>query len=212
MYNLIPYKKIKVNFKFNKFVKLFILNETLVWSVWYTILPILASFLLVTVPGSKVEYGIYGYTAYVISRIIGGLLSGLMFPKPGDKLKLSIVISGTLILSIAYAGFAVSTSILMFIGAYVLSGFALGFSTPVRFSLFSEHLDKEEEVTEWSMDENLIYIGTALAALLSGIILTTYSFQLLFILAAVINLFSIIPFVIITKHIGILRTNKMVKN
>ncbi len=199
------YRKLRVNFRFNPFVKLFIINEAFFWSIWYTVLPILASFFITTIPGSKIEYGVYGYTAYVVSRIIGGFLSGILFPRPSDKLQLTIIVCGITLLSVAYAGFAISYSMIMFFGSYVLAGFALGISNPVRLSLFSEHVDKNEEVTEWSMNENLIYIGTALAALLSGIILSKFSFQLLFVIAAVINLGSIIPFVIITRHIGILR-------
>lgn len=208
MYGLISKRKIKLDFKFNPFVKLFILNETIFWSCWYTVMPILASFMLISIPGSKIEYGIYGYTVYVVSRIVGGFLSGLLFPKPSDKMKLSIILSGILLVSIAYAGFAVSTSLFMFTLSYLLAGFALGYSTPVRFSIFSDHIDKDEEVTEWSMDENLIYAGTALAALLSGFILSQYSFQLLFIIAAVINFLSIIPFLIVSKHLRILRSTK----
>ncbi len=206
MYSLLPRRKIKVNFKFNKFVKLFILNESFFWSIWYTLLPILASFLLITIPGSRVEYGIYGYTSYVIARIMGGFFSSVFFPKPGDRVKLSVIISCILLVSISYAIFAITISILMFIAAYVLVGFALGVSTPVRFSLFSEHLDENQEIAEWSMDENLIYVGTALFSLLSGIILSVYSFQVLFILAAALNLFSIIPMMVVARHISILRS------
>jgi len=100
------------------------------------------------------------------------------------------------LLSIAYIGFSFSHSIVQLFFFYVITGVAIGIATPAKNSLFSAHLDHDKEPTEWSLYDAVTLMGIALATALGGFIASAYGFQPLFLLAALINILGIIPYLI----------------
>ncbi len=184
------------HFKINPIIKAFILSEAFLWSAWNFTTPLFAIFVINDIEGGTIQAAATGYSLYLVTRVIFELISGRLLAKSGDKRKFFLAIFGIFCLSIAYIGFSFSTTILQMFLFYFVVGIGLGTASPAKNSLFSIHLDKNKEATEWSLADAVTFICMALAAALGGFIATQYGFKSLFILASVINFLSIIPYVL----------------
>ncbi len=80
--------------------------------------------------------------------------------------------------------------------SFAIAGIGLGLATPAKSSLFSVHLDKNKESTEWSLADGAQFTCIALATALGGFIANSFGFEALFIIAAVINLIATIPYLL----------------
>lgn len=78
----------------------------------------------------------------------------------------------------------------------MIAGVGLGLSSPAKNALFSIHIEKNKEATDWSISDAVTFGCMALAATLGGFFETLYGFSVLFIIASVINLFGAIPFIL----------------
>lgn len=180
-------------FHVNPIVKVFIIAETMLWGAMNFILPIFALF-VTTIPGGNVETAATVYSVYMLIRVIFELMSGRLFAKTSDEKKVLITILGMGIMSVSYIGFAFSHSLFSLYFFYGMLGLGIGIISPVKNTLFSTHLDKNRETTEWGILDAMVFFVIAIASAVGGFIAQTYGFQTLFILAATINLLGIVPY------------------
>lgn len=184
------------HFKINPVVKAFIVSESLVWSAWNLISPIAAIFVINNVSGGSIQSAAFGYSLHLISRVIFELITGRLLIGASDKKKFTYIVVGLFILTISYLGFAFTSVLIMLYIFYLLFGVGVGIATPAKNSLFSVHLDKNKEATEWSFNDAAILLAAALAIIFGGFIATNFGFKPLFIIAATINLLGIIPYLL----------------
>jgi MFS family permease len=182
------------HFKINSIVKAYIISELFLWSAWDFVMPIFALFVVTDIARANIETAAFGYSIYLISRVLFELISGRYLYKTGDRKKLLIAIVGIFCLSIAYIGFSISNSIIMLFSFYFILGMGLGIASPAKNAIFSIHLDKNKESTEWGITDAASFICMAMATALGGFFAHQFGFRPLFLLAAIINLFSIIPY------------------
>lgn len=184
------------NFEVNPIVKAFIISETFLWSSWNSVTPIFAIFAATKIPGGSVEIAAFAFSAHLIVRVIFELVSGKILLGANDSKKFTMTIAGILLLSLSYLGFSQSNSVLPLFIFYGVSGMGLGIASPAKNSLFSMHLDKNKEATEWGIYDATVFMGMALSAALGGFIASAYGFSILFIIAMIINLLGIIPYLL----------------
>jgi MFS family permease len=186
------------HFRFNKVVRAYIISESLVWAAWNFVIPILAVFVVNNVKGGSIQTAASAYSIYLLVRVIFELICGRILLRTSDRKKYSIATLGVLILSFAYLFFSISTSVSTLIIGYAIAGIGLGLSAPAKNALFSIHIEKNKEATDWSISDAVTFGCMALAATLGGFFETIYGFKTLFIIAAVINLFGALPFILFT--------------
>ncbi len=185
--------------KVDPLVKAFIISDSFLWSAWNFITPIFAVFATSEIQNGNVEVAASAFSTYLISRVLFELISGKYAAHTSDRKKIMITISGILLISIAYIGFSFSYTITHLFLFYAVAGAGLGIASPAKNSLFSIHLDKNKETEEWSIADASSFIAMALAATLGGFIAGTYGFRVLFIIACLVNLLSIPPYLIYMK-------------
>lgn len=114
-----------------------------------------------------------------------------------------MVILGIGLVSLAYFGFIFTetVSILYLLWAILGVGFAL--ATPIKNALFSTHLDKNKETTEWGIYDGSSLILIALSAMVGGLIANNFGFGILFFAFGVINLLSIVPYLFYLQEKGL---------
>jgi len=191
--------RVPSHFKLNRVVEAFIVSETFFWAAWNFITPIFAIFVISNIKGGNVQIAASAFSFYLITRVIFEIIAGRHSTGKSDLYKLWMTIAGMVLLSIAYLGFSFSHSILQLFFFYVITGIAIGIATPAKNSLFSAHLDHDKESTEWGLYDAVTLMGIALATALGGFIASAYGFQPLFLLAALINILGIIPYLIYIK-------------
>lgn len=188
------------HFQINPIVKSFITSETFLWSAWNFVTPIFAIFVVSNIQGGDVQIAASAFSVYLIARVFSELLSGRYLLKKTDRDKFAITIIGILFISLSYIGFAFSRTILFLFIFYAIAGIGLGIASPAKNSLFSTHLDKNKEPSEWGIYDAVTFIGMALATALGGFIAGQYGFQFLFFLASIINLLGIFPYLLYIRR------------
>ena len=187
------------DFHMNPVVKAFIVSEILLWSSWNAIIPIFAIFAATKIPGGNTEVAASSFSTYLIVRVIFELISGRYLFKSNDTQKFVMSIFGIVLISIGYIGFAMTKNVFSLFLFYGVIGVGLGIASPAKNCLFSSHLDKDKEVTEWSIYDGFVFMGMAMAATIGGFVANRYGFAFLFYLVATTNLLSIIPYILYAK-------------
>jgi predicted MFS family arabinose efflux permease len=186
------------HFHINPLVKSFIVSEAFVWSAWNFFFPIFAIFAATKVIGGNIQFAAFAYSFHLIVRVLVELTSSRYLSKSTERYKIKTTIIGLVLISIAYIGFAFSKTVLPIIFFYSLIGAGFGIATPAKNSLFSTHLDKNKEPSEWGMYDAVVFISMALATALGGFIASQYGFHILFLIASLMNIASIIPYLLYT--------------
>lgn len=180
----------------NSVVKAFIVSEIFLWSSWNAITPIFAIFAATKIPGGNTEVAAASFSTYLIVRVIFELISGRYLAKSTDVQKFIMSIVGIILISLGYVGFAMTKNVSSLFLFYGVIGMGLGIASPAKNSLFSLHLDKNKEVTEWSIYDGFVFMGMAMATTIGGFVASKYGFSFLFYLVAITNLLSIIPYLL----------------
>jgi MFS family permease len=178
----------------NPIVKAYIVSEAFLWSGWYLIIPIAALFVANEIPGGNIQIAATGYSIHLTTRVIFELLSGRYLAKTHDTEKLYAASLGIFLTSLALLSFAFTNSIPMMLISYVLAGVGFGIGSPAKNALFSLHMDKDKETTEWSVADGVTFICNAAATAIGGYIAMQYGFQTVFFLAGVISLIGLVPY------------------
>lgn len=148
------------------------------------------------VKGGSIEAAASVVSVHLIARIIFELVSGRMLLNTTLTKKYLFTITGLLIIGLSFLGFALSTAVLPVYLFFAVAGMGMGIASPAKNSIFSTHLDKNKETSEWGIYDAAVFVGMALSAALGGFIAKLYGFQVLFIIASAINLVGIIPYLI----------------
>jgi hypothetical protein len=187
------------DFHMNPVVKAFIISEIFLWSSWNAIIPIFAIFAATKIPGGNTEVAASSFSTYLIVRVIFELISGRYLSKSSEMQKFVVSILGIILMSAGYVGFAMTRNVSSIFLFYGVIGMGLGIASPAKNCLFSSHLDKDREITEWSMYDGFVFMGMAMAATIGGFVANRYGFAFLFYLVAVTNLLSILPYILYAK-------------
>jgi MFS family permease len=191
------------DFHMNSVVKAFIVSEIFLWSAWNAITPIFAIFAATQIPGGSTEIAASSFSTYLIVRVIFELISGKYLSSSSDRKKFAVSILGIILMSVGYSGFAMTKSVTSIFIFYGIIGMGLGIASPAKNCLFSSHLDKDKEITEWSLYDGFVFMGMAMSTTIGGFVASKYGFTFLFYLAAIINLLSIIPYVLYSSKKGL---------
>lgn len=180
----------------NSIVKAFIISEVFLWSSWFAVIPLFGIFVVEGIPGGNIQLAASGFSVYLISRVIFELISGKMLVGGSETRKLQISIIGILLAGIATISFALADSILSLFLIFPIIGLGVGIASPAKNSLFSSHLDKSKDTTEWGIYDAVVFVGIALSTALGGFIATDYGFKIFFIIAGTWMLLGIIPYLL----------------
>ncbi len=189
------------HFHINPLVKAFIVSECFLWSAWNFIIPIFAIFAINNINGGKIELAASGYSIHLIFRVIFELIIGKYLTRRPDIQMIRIAIFGIVLLSVSYLGFIVTSTIPIFFFYYAIAGIGFGVLSPAKNTLFSTHLDKDKASVEWGIADAMTFLSIAMAAALGGFIAGQYGFRVLFVLSAIVNTISIIPYLLYSEYL-----------
>ncbi len=94
---------------------------------------------------------------------------------------------GYLIRSVVFVSYAFMDSLPQLLLTQVLWGIAAAIGVPAFASLYSEHTSREHSIGEWGGLEGVTAIASGLAALIGGLIIESFGFQIVFFLMAGIS-------------------------
>ncbi len=178
----------------NPIVRGFIASETAFWSGINAVGPIFAVFVADHVSGGSVEAAGTSVTVYLLARVMVELFVARILNQSTDDKKFVFAMSGTFVVGLCYVGFMFADNIVTVLFLQAAVGASLAVASPAKYALFSEHLDKGKESTEWGVYDAVSMGGMALTAAIGGYVAQTYGFAFLFGIAATLILIGTLPF------------------
>jgi len=184
----------------NKIEKYLILSDLVFYSGWGLISPIFAIFLLNQIQGGNVL--VVGLAAGInlIVRSLFRVPFGIYADK-NQRRAYHLMLFGLLFSALIPIGYIFARTPVHIYVLQALLGTFLAMSTAGWVCIFSRHLDKRKESTEWGIDAVAVGIGPGIAGILGGIAVTFFSFNLVFIAVAIIGLIGVMILLFIRKKI-----------
>jgi len=181
----------------NKAIKILTISDTIFYSGMALTEVIFSIFILAQIKGATVvNLGIAN------SLFMTGVFStepffSKFFDIHGEKIPFYGFIIGNLMKSVFRMLFIFINSI----GMYYIVFFLLGISHSIEFpsfaKLFSKHLDRGFESSEWGIKDVLVSLGNIITLFLSGYIIVIFGYKVLFVLSSLVMLIAgvLIPWV-----------------
>ncbi len=182
------------HFSPNIFVRSVIVAETIFWASQNLFGPIFAIFVATKIAGGNIETAASVISLYWIVRIMLELFSTIFFNKPKESTRLLLVMFGMFFCGVAQLLFISAETMGHIYVIYSLIGIGIGLAAPQRNYLFSAHLDKNQETSEWGAYDVIVFIGIAMATTLGGFIATQYGFKTLFLVSGIFCIISVLPY------------------
>jgi len=86
-----------------------------------------------------------------------------------------------------FVSYAFMTSLPQLILTQIIWGIAVALGTPAFDSVYASHTNKESSIAQWGNWESMAAISTGVAALIGGLVIHFFGFQVVFIAMATIS-------------------------
>lgn len=183
-----------LGFKPNRIVKFLIVSDLIFWTGWGFINPIFAIFIIERIEdGSALVAGIASGIYWVLTSILR-IPIGIMLDKgKGEKDDYLVLTAGLLVAALVPLGFIFSKFAWHI---YLLQSiYAVGMAMALSGwqAIFTRHIDKGKEATEWGIDATSVGFGMGIAGILGGLIVTmSGGFEIVFIAAEILGLLGVV--------------------
>ena len=189
-----------MNLELNKIIKYLVLSDLIFYTGWGLISPIFAIFILdLIVGGNAFVVGLAAGIA-LITRSVLRIPFG-MYADKGQKISYHLMFYGLLISALVPIGYIYSSLPGHIYLLQAVLGASLAMSSSGWTCLYSRHMDKGKESTEWGIDAVAVGIGPGIAAILGGAALLYFSFDKVFIGTTILGLIGVFTLLIVKKDI-----------
>lgn len=126
--------------------------------------------------------------SWSIFSIVAGVLI-FLFSKWELKIKEPelLIALGYIIRGGVFLSYAFMTNMTQLLVTQVLWGVGMALGTPAFDSVYANHTSKENSIVEWGQWEGIAAIVTGVAALVGGILIQSFGYQIIFITMAIIS-------------------------
>jgi len=170
--------------------KQFIIAEALYVGSTGLILPLIAVFISGNILyGSIVSAGI-GITIYTLTKSI----IRIPISKYCDKRRLhkKYMIIGYFVMAIIPAGYYFMQNVYQYYALQTIAGFGAAIGRAGWYGLFSKNIEKNKEAYTWGVMQTATGFAEAMTAVLGGLTAAVFGFRILFLIATVLSLLSVI--------------------
>lgn len=189
-----------INLKLNKIVKYLVVSDLIFYTGWGLISPIFAIFLLDSIVGGSAF--VVGMSAAVnlIVRSVLRVPFGIYADK-NQKIAYQLMLWGLLVSAIIPIGYIYSKTPMQVYLLQAVLGAGLAMSTSGWTTIFSRHMDKGKESTEWGVDAVAVGLGPGIAAAIGGLAVTYFGFNRVFIAVTLMGLIGVLILLVVKKDI-----------
>lgn len=162
----------------NRTIKLLTIADIFILTGFGLISPILAIFIKENIIGGTILTASLASTIFLIVKCVIQLPFSKYVDKHDHKIKFLLI--GIFLISFVPIIYLFAQDIKMIYLAQIIHGIGAGLAYPTWLGLWSTHLDKKHESFEWSLYSTVVSIGTAISALIGGVIAQTLGFKYAF--------------------------------
>lgn len=202
--------------KINKIVKYLIFADIAFWTGWGLVTPVFSIFIVDKIQcGSILVVGIATFI-YWLFRSLSVLPSGKILDRYiGEKDDYLFLVAGNFIATMVIFGYILAIYPWHIYLLQAFYGFGMAISLVGWKAIFSRNIDKGKEASEWALDDTLLSLGTALAGIICGVLVTELGYTTTFAIAGILGVISVILLLCLRKDIeGVFNRNftKNIKN
>ncbi len=175
--------------KVNDVIRFLTYSDLLMLSGWGIASPILAVFFTDNIKGGSVVLAGLATTAYLLTKsVIQIPVARYIDLRRGELDDFWVMITGSLIVALCAFLYIFVTLPWQVIAVQILYGVGTALSFPAWQAIFTRHIDRRQEGSEWSIYFTATDIGAALAAALGGLMAQQLGYKSVFILVGIFSL------------------------
>ena len=191
-----------MKFKFNNVIKYLVLSDLVFYTGWGLITPIFAIFIINNIQGGTILMAGIASSIYWILRSALRVPIGVFLDnRKGEKGDYFFLVIGFFIASLVPFGYLISKFPWHIYGLQAIYGIGMAMAGSGWSAIFTKHIDKGKEATEWGLDSTSYGIGMGLAALIGGGAVTKFGFNPVFIAVGIMGLLGVVILLCIRKNI-----------
>jgi MFS family permease len=177
--------------KVNKVIKYLILSDISFWSAWGLINPIFAIFIVDNIQGGSIFIVGIAVAIYWISKSALAIPIGIFIDSlPSEKDDYFFLVLGLFIASLVLFGYIFAKLPWHIFILQAIYGGGVAISVSSWRAIFTRHIDKGKEATEWSIEDASFGMGVGIAGAVGGWTVSIYGFYVVFLGAGIIGLFA----------------------
>jgi MFS family permease len=188
--------------KLNKVIKYLIYSDIVFYTGWGLISPIFAIFIIENIQGGTVFVaGLAASIFWILKSILRVPIGVFLDNHKGESDDYFFMVFGLFIASLVPLGYIFST---LPWHIYVLQAiYAVGMAMSLSgwSAIFTRHMDKGRESTQWGINGSSLGIGTGIAGALGGWAVTRFGFTYVFFVVWILGLIGVILLLAIRKNI-----------
>lgn len=193
----------------NKFVKYLILSDLAFYTGYGFFSPILSIFIVQRIQGGDAFVaGAAAAVYWILKSLLDFPIGMLLDDHDGEKDDYLVMTAGTLIAALVPFGyiFAYMPWHIYFFQIFLAIGMSMALCG--WRAIFTKHIDRGKEATEWGIDSSFAGIGMGVSGLITGTVVVCFGFTMAFILAGVFGLVSVVVLSFLRKEISGSRKTK----
>ncbi|MFA6982021.1 MAG: MFS transporter [Patescibacteria group bacterium] len=189
-------------FKINPLIRLLIFSDMIIVGAMGMFSPLYALFVTEYIEGAN-EFTIgLSISIYLVARSIFQIpLATLLDRIKGEKDDYYIMVLGSVIVGILHFAYLGISTIWELYTLQMLLGVFSAITYPAYMALFTRHIDKDMEGTEWGVYYTFIDLGSAALATLGGYIANEYGYNALIIVVSLLCILGSIALIPVKSKI-----------
>jgi len=179
----------KISLRPNKVIKYLVLSDLAFWSGWGLLTPIFAIFVVNRITGGSVFVVGMASAVFWIARSLFRVPIGILLDiLPTEKDDYLDLVAGLFLASLVPFGYIVAKTPLHIYILQAIHGIALALAYAGWTGIFTRHIDRGKESTEWGLNATSIGLGTGIAGAVGGWAVTRFGFSPVFVIVGVLSL------------------------
>ncbi|PJA84813.1 MAG: hypothetical protein CO144_00430 [Candidatus Nealsonbacteria bacterium CG_4_9_14_3_um_filter_35_11] len=179
----------RMKIQINKIVKYLVLSDLVFWAGWGLITPVFAIFIVDRIQGGTAFVVGIASAIYWILKSILRIPIGMFLDKTiGERDDYWFLTVGLFMAAFVPFGYAIATLPWHIYMLQVFYAIGMAMSLSGWTAIFTRHIDKGKEATEWGIDATSVGLGAGISAAIGGWAVTQFGFALVLITVGILGL------------------------
>ncbi|MCK5044177.1 MFS transporter [Candidatus Parcubacteria bacterium] len=181
-----------MKFKPNRIIKYLVLSDLLFWAGWGLITPIFSIFIIEKIDGGTIFVAGMAAAVYWILRSAFRIPIGIFLDRhPAERDDYLFLTAGLFIAALTPLAFIFAKVPWHIYVIQAVHALAMAISLSGWSAIFTRHIDKGKEATEWGLDATSVGVGMGISGALGGWAATQFGFQVVFASVSSLGLVSV---------------------
>ncbi len=179
--------------EFNRVVKYLVLSDLVFWAGWGLISPVFAIFIIDKIEGGTAfVVGMAAAIYWILKSLLRIPIGMFLDTRPGERDDYWFLTVGLFIAALIPFGFIFAKFPWHIYSLQAIYAVAMAMSLSGWSAIFTRHIDKGKEATEWGLDATSVGLGIGISGAIGGWAVTQFGFEPVFIAVGILGIIGAI--------------------